>query len=123
MDKLPLKTILVIEDDHDTRVSLRQQLEAAGYYVFSAADGRQGLELLRRIKPPCLVLLDLVMPLMDGQEFIKAMDADHTLHLIPVVVVTAFPDKAKTVVATAFVHKPLDLNTLLNTVQKYSTQP
>lgn len=119
MPETPLKTILVIEDDHDTRVSMRQQLEAEGYFVFSAADGRQGLELLRRIKPPCLILLDLVMPLMDGEAFVKAVEADEQLHLIPVVLITAFPDKAKPMLARELVKKPINLKTLLDVVGKY----
>jgi CheY-like chemotaxis protein len=119
MSHSQLKTILVIEDDHDTRVSMRQQLEADGYFVFSAANGRQGIEILRRIKPPCLVLLDYVMPVMDGAEFIAAMEGDAALHMIPVVVVTAFPDQAKPLVAKALVQKPIDLKTLLDVVHKY----
>lgn len=123
MNGSQLKTIVVIEDDHDTRVSLRQQLENEGYFVFSAANGKQGIEILRRIKPPCLVLLDLVMPIMDGEAFIKALDADPTLHTIPVVLVSAFPEKAKTVIAKAFVQKPINLKDLLDVVDKYCRNP
>lgn len=114
-----MKSVLVIEDDHDTRVSIRQNLEAAGYFVFSAANGRQGLETLKRIKPPCLVLLDAVMPIMNGEEFLREMEADPNLHMIPVVVVSAFPDVAKTLVANAIVQKPINLKLLLDTVNKY----
>lgn len=114
-----LKTILVIEDDHDTRVSMRQQLEAEGYFVFSAANGQQGIEILKRIKPPCLILLDLVMPVMDGESFVKAIESDPNLHMIPVVLVTAFPDKAKPLIASALVEKPINLKTLLDVVQRY----
>src|SRR4051812_13709055 len=109
MADFELKTVLIIEDDHDTRVSIRQRLEAEGYFVFSAADGKQGLELLKRIKAPCLILLDLVMPIMDGNEFIKAIETDPNLHMIPVVLVTAFPEKAKVAIAKALVQKPIDL--------------
>jgi CheY-like chemotaxis protein len=119
MPNSPLKTILVIEDDHDTRVSLRRMLEAEGYFVFSATNGRQGLETLQRIKPPCLILLDVVMPLMNGEEFMRAVDTDLALHIIPVVLVSAFPDQAKKLVAKAFVQKPIDLKALLATVEKY----
>ncbi len=119
MPDTPLKTILVIEDDHDTRVSMRQQLESEGYFVFSAADGRQGLELLRRIKPPCLILLDLVMPKMDGESFVNAIEADPQLHIIPVVLITAFPDKAKPLLTRELVRKPINLKTLLDVVEKY----
>ena len=119
MTETQLKTILVVEDDHDTRVSVRQQLEAEGYFVFSAANGKSALEILRRIKPPCLILLDLVMPVMDGEEFIRVIDSDPALHVIPVVVVTAFPEKSKNLIAKALVQKPINLNTLLDVVQKY----
>lgn len=119
MPEAPLKTILVIEDDHDTRVSMRQQLESEGYFVFSAADGQQGLALLQRIKPPCLILLDLVMPLMDGEAFVKAVEGDPALHMIPVVLITAFPDKAKPQLARELVKKPINLKTLLDVVNKY----
>jgi two-component system chemotaxis response regulator CheY len=114
-----LRSILVIEDDHDTRVSLRQNLEREGYYVFSAANGRQGLELLKRIKPPCLILLDVVMPLMNGAEFIAAIKSDPVMHLIPVVLVSAFPDIAKTLVAKEFLQKPINLSVLLDIVSRH----
>lgn len=119
MLEMQLKTILIVEDDHDTRVSVRQQLEAAGYYVFSAANGKLGLELLKRIKAPCLILLDLVMPVMDGEEFIRTIEQDPVLHLIPVVLITAFPEQAKALIAKTLVQKPIDLDTLLDTVQKH----
>jgi CheY-like chemotaxis protein len=113
------KTILLIEDDHDTRVSIRLTLENQGYFVFTAANGKQGIEILRRIKPPCLILLDVVMPLMNGEEFIAMMEADPALHMIPVVVVSAFPEKAKGIIARSFVQKPIDLKSLIATVQQY----
>jgi CheY-like chemotaxis protein len=119
MTDLPLKTILVVEDDHDTRVSLRKLLEAEGYFVFSAANGRVGLEIIQRIKPPCLILLDCIMPLMNGEEFLAAVQSDQNLHTIPVVVVSAFPDSAKKLVAKAFVQKPIDLDILLKVIGEH----
>lgn len=119
MNQTQLKSILVIEDDHDTRVSLRQSLESEGYFVFSAANGKQGWEILQRIKPPCLILLDVVMPIMNGEEFIRAIETDPLLHVIPVVIVSAFPDLAKPLIAEAFVQKPINLESLLSVVQKY----
>jgi len=122
MSERPLKSILLIEDDHDTRVSLRQNIEAVGYFIFSAANGKLGLDTLRRIKPPCLILLDLVMPIMDGEEFIKAIEADAALHVIPVVVISAFPEKAKKLITKAFISKPVDLKTLLKVVEEHSSK-
>ena len=118
-----LKTILVLEDDHDTRVSLRSLLEGEGYFVFSAPNGKQGLEIIRRIKPPCLILLDVIMPLMNGEEFLKALDTDPVLHTIPVVLVSAFPEPAKKLVARAFVQKPIDLKALLDVVHEHCACP
>ena len=119
MAETPLKSVLVIEDDHDTRVSLRRILEVEGYFVFSAADGKQGLEIIRRIKPPCLILLDVIMPLMNGEEFLVEINNDPALHMIPVVLVSAFPETAKKLVAKAFVQKPIDLDALLNAVHQH----
>ena len=118
---LPRKSILLVEDDHDTRVSLRQSLEAEGYFVFTAANGIQGLETLLRIKPPSLILLDMVMPVMDGEAFIQAIERDPALHMIPVVVVSAFPEKAKTLITRSFVSKPINLKTLLQVVKDHAS--
>ncbi|MGZ3697953.1 MAG: response regulator [Bdellovibrionota bacterium] len=114
------KSILVIEDDHDTRVSLRLSLEQEGYFVFSAPNGKLGIETLRRIKAPSLILLDLVMPIMNGEEFIQAIENDPELHMIPVVLVSAYPEKAKKLIAKAFISKPVDLKTLLQAVADHS---
>jgi CheY-like chemotaxis protein len=114
-----MKSVLLIEDDHDTRVSLRKILEAEGYFVFSAADGGAGLELLRRIKPPCLILLDCIMPMMNGHEFLEEIQRDPALHLIPVVVVSAFPEASKRMLAKAFIRKPIDLEVLLTVVREH----
>jgi len=113
-----LNTILIIEDDHDTRVTLRQTLETEGFYVFSAANGAQALALLQRIKPPSLILIDLMMPLMNGEEFLRAINVDPVLRLVPIVVVSAFTDEAKRLVANAFIQKPIDLKLLLRVIDE-----
>lgn len=118
-----LKTILIVEDDHDTRVSLRQILEGEGYYVFSAANGNQAINLLRVIKPPCLILLDILMPIMNGQEFLEEIEKDSLLHAVPVIVVSAFPQLAKKLIANAFLEKPIDLKTLLRLVAESMPPP
>jgi len=114
-----VKTILVIEDDHDTRVSLRQNLEREGYVVHTAANGVQGWEILNRIGSPALILLDAVMPMMNGEEFLKKVAADSKLRAVPVVVMSAFPEVAKALAAKAFVQKPIDLKSLLEVVEKH----
>jgi CheY-like chemotaxis protein len=114
-----LTTILIVEDDHDTRVSLRQTLEGEGYYVFSAANGSQAIELLRRVKPPSLILIDILMPVMNGEELIGHLSTDPVLRLVPAIVVSAFPEDAKRLVASAFVEKPINLKLLLKLIDEY----
>src|SRR4051812_46327475 len=62
--------ILIVEDDVDIRDSLRQLLEDEGFSVLTAGNGREGLERLKSMSQPCLILLDLLMPVMDGREFL-----------------------------------------------------
>jgi len=81
--------ILVVDDDEDLRESFAGVLEDAGYEAASAGNGREALDFLRSSPPPCLVLLDLMMPVMDGLSFITEKEADSELANIPVVVITA----------------------------------
>lgn len=111
------KTVLVVEDDHDTRVSLRQTLEAEGYVVRSAANGIHAIDVLRRYEPPSLILLDVMMPMMNGPEFLDKLRSHPTWKLIPVVVVSAFSAEARRLIANAFVQKPIDLNLLLGVIE------
>jgi CheY-like chemotaxis protein len=81
--------VLVVEDEPDARTALAMLLEMEGFTVAAAANGRDALELLRRRPPPCVILLDLMMPVMDGWRFRELQLADPGLASIPVVVVTA----------------------------------
>jgi CheY-like chemotaxis protein len=112
-------TILVVEDDEGIRSSLQLMLEYSGYKVETAANGKQGLERLSSIEQPCLILLDLMMPVMDGWAFAEVMKKDMTLATIPIVVVTAFADKAESIGASRIVKKPVEMDTLLRFVQEY----
>jgi CheY-like chemotaxis protein len=80
--------VLVIEDDEPTREVTARHLRAQGWEVVEAADGRQGLERLRE-RRPAVILLDLMMPNMDGFEFVEALRKEPAGQTIPVVVVTA----------------------------------
>jgi CheY-like chemotaxis protein len=84
--------ILVVDDEVDIRESLRDALEDAGYEVLVAADGREALALL--VQRPCVVLLDLIMPVMSGGELYTAMKADSRYADIPVLVSTSDPSRA-----------------------------
>src|SRR5689334_8429349 len=78
-------TILVVEDDQDIREALMSVLEDEGYTVLGAANGLDGLEVLARISRPCMILLDLMMPVMSGAEFLSQMRRDDILAPVPVV--------------------------------------
>jgi CheY-like chemotaxis protein len=113
------KDVLVVEDDKDIRETLQQVLELEGYRVTTATNGKEGLESLKGIDRPCVILLDLMMPVMNGWEFLEAHRTDTTLATIPVVVVSAAGDKAKSAPAAGFIKKPVDLESLLNVVRRY----
>ena len=87
-DRLKAKTILVVEDDVPTRQMLRQMLQKAGWKVMEAENGRVGLERVAET-PPGLILLDLMMPEMDGFEFTTEMRKREDWSAIPIIVVTA----------------------------------
>jgi CheY-like chemotaxis protein len=84
--------ILVVDDNDAVRQVLRAVLQAAGYRVACAANGRDALDYLRAAEPPFVILLDLAMPVMDGRQFRQHQQADPTLALIPVVVVSGEGD-------------------------------
>jgi CheY-like chemotaxis protein len=80
-------SVLVVDDDVDTREMVEQLLTAASYSVVTASDGREALDLLETIRP-ALILLDVQMPVMDGAEFRQLQRRDPTLIRIPTVVIS-----------------------------------
>ena len=83
------KSILVVDDDADIRHSLTEILVDEGYAALTAGNGSEALSLIRANHPPSLIVLDLMMPIMDGYEFLAEQQRDGELAHIPVVVVTA----------------------------------
>lgn len=113
-------TVLIVEDDVDIRDGLRDVLEDEGYGVITASNGREGLDLLARTDVPCLILLDLMMPVMNGLDFLAAKQAHDVIAPIPVVIVSAYENIARAAVgASGFVRKPVNLDLLLGEVQKH----
>jgi two-component system, cell cycle sensor histidine kinase and response regulator CckA len=113
------RRILVVEDDQDILVTLAGLLEDEGYDVQSVCDARDALERLRRGPPPELIILDLMMPGMDGWEFRTIQRADPSLSSIPVVAISADTSaKAAAIDATSFLRKPFRFTELLETVQR-----
>jgi len=116
------KMVLIVEDDPDIREALSQILEFEGYDVASVNNGQEALTYLRSSRRPGLILLDLMMPVMDGWQFRSQQQQDKQLSEIPVVIVSADGrvfQKAHEINAAGFLRKPVELEVLLNTVQRY----
>jgi CheY-like chemotaxis protein len=114
-----MATILVIEDDHDMRELERAALCHSGYEVVTATNGRDGLRRLAEVQP-CLILLDLMMPVMDGLAFLEARLRDGLAIDVPVYCVSAagqeMLNEARSRGATACIAKPVDLEQLCDLV-------
>ena len=89
-----MTTVLVVDDEPLIAMALEAMLEDAGYRVATAANGRQGLERLAEAPRPDLVLLDMMMPVMNGPAMLAAMAADPGLRRIPVIVLSSLPEEA-----------------------------
>ena len=115
--------ILIVEDDLAIRDALVQILEDEGYAVTGVANGLEAIAHLRkRSVPPCLILLDLMMPVMNGWQFRAEQRQDPTLAPIPVVVISAdgsVQQKAASIDAVGYLRKPIMLDTLLDTIEQY----
>lgn len=114
------KSVLIIEDDDDVREALAQLLEDEGYGVHAAHNGREGLQIASQKAPPRVIVLDLMMPVMNGWEFLAARRNDPRLRDVPVVVVSATGDSERLSGATAFLRKPIDIRRLLQVVHEYT---
>jgi CheY-like chemotaxis protein len=114
--------VLVVEDDDIIRESLVDFLGDNGFAAFGAVHGREALDKLHTGPAPCLIVLDLMMPVMDGQTFREQQLQDPALSGIPTVVMSAHRDVqhlAQVVSAAAYLKKPLKLNQLLELVQRH----
>ena len=110
-------SILVIEDDDAVRETIAEALAEEGLSVRCAAHGLNALHLLRSGLRPDVILLDLMMPVMDGWEFRDEQSRDPGLASIPVVVVTAAYSLERPIRAQAIVRKPFHLDDLLRAIQ------
>jgi CheY-like chemotaxis protein len=119
-------TILVVDDDYDVRHGIAEILEDEGYLPAMAANGAEALQMLRLGLRPRLILLDLMMPVMDGETFCRTWRTDADLQAIPVVIISAdaaAKEKSHNCGATALLRKPVQLKTLLDTAEKYAGPP
>ena len=114
------RRILLVEDDFMLRGSLTEFLQAEGYRVESAANGVDALRRLERPPRPSVILLDIMLPYMDGLEFRAVQRATEAIADIPVIVITAVgvrPEVAKELDLRRRLFKPLDLPQLLATLE------
>jgi CheY-like chemotaxis protein len=116
-------SVLVVEDDEDIVENLKLLLESEGLRVDSAPDGRAALDALARADHlPSVILLDLMMPVMDGFEFREAQLADPRIASVPVVLMTAdghLSAKTARIGAAGAIGKPFDIDALLRLVRRF----
>ena len=112
--------ILVVDDEFSVAEVLQSVLVDAGHEVVTAVNGQQGLELLGKTRPD-MVLLDFMMPIMDGPAMLKAMKAHPAYRNVPAVVMSSLPESAVAAAArglyAAFLRKPFKLAAVTNTVK------
>jgi len=115
-----LRQVLIVDDDADTREALSALLQVAGYSVVAACNGREALSCLRdsSLSSVGIIILDLIMPVMDGWEFLVHQSRDAALEQIPVIIVTATPLRAP-LSAEAVLIKPLQFDSLVQLIDRY----
>jgi CheY-like chemotaxis protein len=114
-------TVLVVDDDEDIRELLRVALTADGYRVAGVPNGRDALHYLRSHAETCMIVLDLILPVMDGAQFRRAQLLDRSLAWIPLVVMSAAVDadrRARELGARHLLRKPLDLDEVRRTLRR-----
>lgn len=121
----PSGLVLVVDDDPDICETLQTVLEVSGYRVAAAGNGREALRTLRSGVRPCLVLLDLMMPVMNGLEFRAEQSSDPAIAAVPVVVVSGDHGVAEKATAMGLegLSKPIDIDDLLQVVGRFCGPP
>ena len=113
-------TVFIVEDDPDTREMLGKFLELEGFHVETAANGRQALDLLSGGLKASVIVLDLMMPIMDGWQFRREQVRNSALAAIPVIVVSAAgKERLANIEANSYLTKPIDLEELLREVSMF----
>jgi len=117
----PLKKILVIDDEPDSLMTLSLGLKSLGYVILGALNGEEGLKIFREEKPD-IVILDIVMPLMDGWEVLQKIKGGLKSKRVPVIMITGKDTDSKTKEksykygADFYITKPYNLKYLLSII-------
>jgi len=120
----PEAPVLVVEDEPTVRDAMISFLENDGYNAVGAGNGEEAFDLLRRGLRPCMILLDLGMPVMDGKEFRTEQVRHEPFAMIPVVVFSGLPDAeqmASSLCAVAALKKPVNFDRLLRLLEEHCT--
>jgi CheY-like chemotaxis protein len=114
------KKLLIVEDDEAIRQMMQDVLEIEGYEILSAADGGEGIKLLNSSsETPCVIILDMMMPNVNGWQFLDEQRVNPKFSGIPVIVCSAYTESAKAVRPSAFVEKPVQLPKLTQAVKAF----
>lgn len=111
--------VLVIDDDDDIRETVADLIGWRGFEVTQAANGQEALALLQSSQVPCVILLDLVMPVMDGWQFLERLRGAPGLRDVPVVIVSGHARSHAPAGVTKVLHKPFDIEDLYAAVAEH----
>jgi len=111
--------VLIVDDDRDIRETVQLALQLDNHTTALAAHGGEALDWLGRHGPPCLILLDLMMPFVDGWQVIERLRRDERLARVPVVVITAFNRDLGSAAELPVLRKPIELGDLLSVTNSY----
>lgn len=112
-----MRVALIVDDNRDIRMLLKQALEMENYQIFQAENGVAAQQQIAE-KKPCVILLDLMMPVMDGRQFLQWKNTQPELSEIPVVVISAVDNGNDLTGAIKFLRKPIDLKDMIAAVDE-----
>jgi CheY-like chemotaxis protein len=115
------RPILIVEDDQDLREMMSQLLTLEGFQTAAVANGREALEYLSQRSRPALILLDLMMPVMDGWELKRHLGTNPEMADVPIIVLSALNQSRAADLGGPFLKKPLDFDRLVKLVREYCT--
>jgi CheY-like chemotaxis protein len=124
MENLMNKMVMIVDDDERNTYALRNYLESLEMKILIALNGQEAIDLLQEGPRPDIILLDMMMPVMDGYETLNVLKNDDSLKSIPVIAITARAmkgDKEKCMEAGAwdYTSKPVDLNILITKIANW----
>jgi CheY-like chemotaxis protein len=114
--------VLIVDDDEDIRETVQLALQLDNHTTALAAHGGEALDWLRQHRPPCLILLDLMMPVVDGWQVLEQLRRDDRFAGVPVVVITAFSRDLGSAAALPLLRKPIELGHLLSVTNSYGCE-